>query len=248
MEHLAPRLAEIPGVVAVALGGSRADGRAHVDADWDFGLYYRGTIDPSDVRALGFDGDVFAPGEWGCVPNGGAWLVIDGARVDLIYRDLDQVEAWWRDADEGKFQVFREVGYVAGVPSYTVVAELAIARVLYGELPRPEFPEALRESAPPWWRRVSDGAVKFAVSHGRRGDPLACAGQLAVAALSEAHARLTEQGTWYLPEKDLLARVGLDNVAPVLWTIGDDSDAAVERVRELLSASSAPSRGPRRPR
>jgi hypothetical protein len=237
MEHLAPRLAEIPGVLAVTLGGSRADGRAAVDADWDFGLYYRGTIDPDDIRALGFEGEVFAPGEWGRVPNGGAWLSVDGAMVDLIYRDLDVVEEWWHDAELGRFHVLREVGYVAGVPTYVVAAELAIARVLVGSLPTPAFPEALRETAPPWWRRVSRGALKFAVSHGRRGDPLACAGQLAVATISEAHARLAEQGTWYLPEKDMLKRAGLDDVTAVLSTIAEDSDAAIDRVRELLGAA-----------
>ena len=61
MEHLAARLAEIPGVEVVTLGGSRATGTERPHSDWDFGLYYRGTIDPSDVRALGFDGQVFAP-------------------------------------------------------------------------------------------------------------------------------------------------------------------------------------------
>ena len=69
MEHLAPRLAAIPGVEAVTLGGSRATGTARPHSDWDFGLYYRGTLDPEDVRALGFDGEVFAPHEWGTVPK-----------------------------------------------------------------------------------------------------------------------------------------------------------------------------------
>ena len=32
---------------------------------------------PVDVRALGFDGEVFAPGEWGRFVNGGAWLRVD---------------------------------------------------------------------------------------------------------------------------------------------------------------------------
>lgn len=43
-------------------GGSRATGRARPQSDWDFGLYYRDTIDPADVRALGFEGvyDAFA--------------------------------------------------------------------------------------------------------------------------------------------------------------------------------------------
>jgi predicted nucleotidyltransferase len=52
MRHIASRLAEIPGVVAVTLGGSRAQGTHRPDSDWDFGLYYEDTIDPSDVEAL----------------------------------------------------------------------------------------------------------------------------------------------------------------------------------------------------
>jgi hypothetical protein len=35
----------MPGAVAVALGGSRALGVDDTRSDWDFGLYYRGTID-----------------------------------------------------------------------------------------------------------------------------------------------------------------------------------------------------------
>ena len=42
VEHIAERLAAIPGVVAVTLGGSRATGTAVEGSDWDFGLYYRG--------------------------------------------------------------------------------------------------------------------------------------------------------------------------------------------------------------
>ena len=51
MEELASRLAEIPGVEAVTLGGSRATGTARARSDWDFGLYYRDTIDPADIRS-----------------------------------------------------------------------------------------------------------------------------------------------------------------------------------------------------
>ncbi len=41
VERLVARLVTLPGVVAVALGGSRARGEAHPDSDWDFGLYFR---------------------------------------------------------------------------------------------------------------------------------------------------------------------------------------------------------------
>lgn len=60
MEAVAQRLAQIPGVVVVTLGGSRAEGTAGDDSDWDFGLYYVEPIDPADVAALGWPGRVFA--------------------------------------------------------------------------------------------------------------------------------------------------------------------------------------------
>src|SRR5438034_6350681 len=136
VEYLAERLAAVPGVVAVTLGGSRAVGAAVPSSDWDFGLYYRGGLDPADISALGWPGRVFAPGEWGSIVNGGAWLTVGGARVDLIYRDLDEVLRWTAAAEEGRFQIRREVGYVAGIATYILAGELALGQVLAGELPR----------------------------------------------------------------------------------------------------------------
>ena len=126
VEYLAERLAAVPGVVAVTLGGSRAVGAAVEGSDWDFGLYYRGGLDPADISALGWPGRVFAPGEWGSIVNGGAWLTVGDARVDLIYRDLDEVLRWTAAAGEGRFEIRREVGYVAGIATYILAGELAL--------------------------------------------------------------------------------------------------------------------------
>jgi predicted nucleotidyltransferase len=240
MEHLADRFARIPGVQVVVLGGSRAAGNARPDSDWDFGLYYRGTLDVDAVRALAHDGEVFAPGEWGVVPNGGAWLVIDGVRVDLLYRDLDTVEAWTADAEQGRFRVFREVGYVAGATTYSYAAELAFNRHLVGSLPRPAFPDALRASAPQWWERIRAGALTFAGAHARRDDATACLGNLAVAVLAAAHAELTRRGEWYLNEKDLVARAGLDDVQPLLRAPGDDLAGVVAMVAARIRPERRP--------
>jgi hypothetical protein len=139
---IANQTARIAGVLAVTLGGSRAQGEHRPDSDWDFGLYYRGRLDPDDVRALGWAGTVFAPGEWGGgVMNGGAWLSVEGRRVDLHYRDLDEVQHHLAEAEQGRFRVERLPFYLAGIPTYVVVGELAIARVLVGALPRPGFPQ-----------------------------------------------------------------------------------------------------------
>jgi hypothetical protein len=241
VEHLATRLAEIPGVVAVTLGGSRATGDATPESDWDFGLYYRGTLDSDDVRALGWKGTVFAPGEWGELINGGAWLEVDGTKVDLIYRDLEQVLHWTTEAEAGRFRVGREVGYVAGLPTYVLTAELAIGQVLQGVLPQPAYPEVLRTTAPPFWRNLAAGALHYAAYTAKRGERVACLANLTQAVLSTGHARLAAAGQWVLNEKLIVQRADL---VAARERLADATDllALVNDVGALLDApdSSSP--------
>jgi hypothetical protein len=234
MEHLAARLAAIPGVVAVTLGGSRATGAATEGSDWDFGLYYRGGLDPADIAALGWPGQVFAPGEWGDIVNGGAWLTVDGTRVDLIYRDLDEVLRWTAAAGDGRFEIRREVGYVAGIATYILAGELALGRVLAGELPRPEFPPALRRTAPRAWSRLAAGALHFASVYAGRADRVACLANLCQAVLAAAQGRLAAAGEWALNEKRLVSRAGLDGIQDRLAQPGHDLGALVADVRACL--------------
>jgi predicted nucleotidyltransferase len=49
-DYVASTLEGLPGVLAVALGGSRATGTHRPDSDWDFAVYYRGRFDPDDLR------------------------------------------------------------------------------------------------------------------------------------------------------------------------------------------------------
>ena len=202
MEYLAERLAAIPGVVAVTLGGSRATGTAVEGSDWDFGLYYRGGLDPADIIALGWPGRVFAPGEWGTIVNGGAWLTVDGAKVDLIYRDLDEVLRWTTAARDGRFEIRREVGCVAGIATYILAGELALGRVLAGDLPRPAFPPRLVQIAPEAWFRLAAGALSFAGVYAGRQDRVACLANLCQAVLA------TGQGRWRLRASGCSTRSG----------------------------------------
>jgi predicted nucleotidyltransferase len=236
VEWLADRLAEVQGVVAVALGGSRAQGTERPDSDWDFGLYYEDTIDPDEIRALGYPGTVVAPGEWAYPMNGGAWLSIEGQKVDIHYRDLDEVRRWTEEAEQGRWELYRMPGYLCGMPSYALVAELALCRVLIGSLPRPEFPERLRETAPGRWRREAGFALQPADAHARRGDVAACLGKLSFAILAEAHARLCERREWVTSEKHLAERAELADTEKLLdvGRYADLSDMVV-RVRAALS-------------
>jgi predicted nucleotidyltransferase len=238
VEHIAARLADIPGVVAVTLGGSRATGDERPGSDWDFGLYYRGAIDPADVRALGWPGEVSEPGGWGPVVNGGAWLVVESQRVDLCYRDLDEVLETVAEAEGGRFRIEALATFVAGVPSYVLVGELSLCKVLSGTLPRPAFPEALAASAPPRWRQLASMALRTASGHARRGDVTATAANLGEAVIDEAQARLAERRQWALNEKGLVGRAGLggaDDVLARLRSAPEDLAAAVDAIAALLA-------------
>jgi hypothetical protein len=239
VEHLAAQLATIPGVVAVTLGGSRATNTAVDGSDWDFGLYYRGRLDPADIAALGWPGRVFAPGEWGRIVNGGAWLTIDGTKVDLIYRDLDDVEHWTAAAEGGEFEIQREVGYVAGIATYVLAGELALGRVLAGELPRPEFPPKLRRTAPEAWFRLAAGALHFADVHAARRDRVACLANLGQAVLAAVQGRMAAAGEWVLNEKRLTERAGLHVVQDQLGQPEQELRTLVSDVGACLQLSDA---------
>jgi predicted nucleotidyltransferase len=239
VEELAERLAEIPGVVAVALGGSRARGEGRPNSDWDFGLYYERKLRAKDVRALGFPGEVVEPGAWGRLVNGGAWLEVDGVRVALLYRDLRFVERWVDEARAGRFEVDRVGGFVAGMATYVLAGELALGKTLAGELPRPEFPEALRKTAPAWWRDDADFSLAVAERAAERGDVAPCAGLLIRAAIAEAQARLAAAGQWALNEKGILRRAELSALEPTLALVGlrpSELSRSVARVRAELAS------------
>jgi len=199
-------LANLPGTIAVVLGGSQSVGTADSGSDWDLGLYYRGAI---DLTALAVWGTVHPPGAWGRLMNGGAWLRFGDLKVDVMLRDLDTVEHWTRRAEKGEFEVDLLLGYLAGVPSYFLTGELASCRVLWGEIPIAPFPAALRASGPPQWRFSRSFSLDYARMHARRGNPVGAGGQAAKAIMEEAHARLCEQGRWVCNEKRILEAAGL---------------------------------------
>ena len=223
---LARDLADLAGTVALVLGGSRATETHRPDSDWDLGVYYRGSqrpLDPEDVRRLGHAGYVSELGEWGPIMNGGAWLTIDGTPVDVLYRDLDTVESWLAEAQEGRFEVLSQNGYIVGAPTYLPAGELAICQPIAGEVPRPRFPAPLAATAPTRWEGGAAVSLMFAQTYAGAGDAVCCSGMLAGAILCTAHARLAERHEWVLNEKRLVQRAGLDEVQKLLASAGATS-------------------------
>ncbi|MFI9546497.1 nucleotidyltransferase domain-containing protein [Streptomyces sp. NPDC052016] len=234
----ADRLAALPTVRAVALGGSRAQGTHEPASDWDLAVYYRGPFDPADLRAVGWEGEVSEVGGWGGgVFNGGAWLTIDGRRVDVHYRDLDVVEHERAEAQQGRFRVEPLMFHLAGIPSYLVVAELSINRVLRGGLPRPAgYPDELRRTACERWYGTARATLAYAAAHhAPRDRRTEAAGALAVAAAQTGHAVLAARGEWVINEKRLLERAGLRGVDYLLAELGNGSvTEALEQARALF--------------
>lgn len=237
LDHVAERLARLPGVTAVALGGSRAQRSNRPDSDWDLAVYYRHRFDPQVLRDLGWPGQVGAVGGWGGgVFNGGAHLQVDGRPVDVHYRDLVVVERELSQARIGQFHVEPLMFHLAGIPSYLVLAELGVNEVLRGDLPRPHYPEALRINAPQrWW---SDARMTFDYAERPARDAwlTQCCGLVAQAATQAAHAVMAARGEWVTNEKGLLARAGLREVDTLLAATDRHTDsltAMVHRAREI---------------
>ena len=163
LERLSPVLAAIPGVTAVALGGSRATGAAHTGSDTDIGLYFSEPAgldverlldaakslvdDPGAAR-------VTEVGGWGPWIVGGGWLTIEGRKVDLLYRPIESVETIIRDCREGRVGMDYQPGHPHGFCSAIWMGEVALCWPLSdskGALARLKamtapYPEALREA------------------------------------------------------------------------------------------------------
>src|SRR5439155_4675209 len=154
-------------------------------------------------------GVVNPPGSWGRVMNGGAWLQCGGEKVDVLLRDLEILEHWTRRAEKGEFEVDALLGYVAGVPTYMLSAELASCRVLSGHIPAAPFPPQLVAAAPPRWRFCRSFSLDYARMHAKRGNVLGATGQSAKAVMEEAHAILCERSQWVCNEKRLIETAGL---------------------------------------
>ena len=128
---------------------------------------------------------------------------------------------------------------MAGIATYVLAGELALGRVLAGELPRPQFPPKLRQTAPQAWSRLAAGALHFAEVHAGRQDRVACLANLCQAVLATAQGRLAASGEWVLNEKRIIERAGLHAVQDRLGPPERDLSPVVSDVRACLELTDA---------
>ncbi len=220
LAELAGRLMSVGGVVAVALGGSRARGTHRPDSDIDLGLYYRGALDVVALRALAAETadepvEVTGPGGWGPWVDGGGWLTVQGWRVDWIYRDLDRVHRVWDDCRRGRYEVGTQAGHPLGFYSHAYAGEVALCRVLAdpdGELAdlraqTRRYPAALGEAlVRGLWE--ADFAAGLAGYGAAGADPTYAAGCLFRAVGVACHALHGHARRWLINEKGMVASAG----------------------------------------
>ena len=270
LREVAERLVDVPGVVGVVLGGSRARREHRPESDVDLGLYYRGGLDVAALGALaqevqGATVEVTELGAWGPWVDGGGWLHIDGTPVDWIYRDLDRVRAAWEDARQGRFTFHAQVGHPLGVPDFAYAGELALGVVLAdpsGELgalraQMAAYPPALGEALVGrlWEARFCVDIARKAIS---RGDTTYVAGCLFRTVELCAHALHGRAGRWLVNEKGAVDAAGRLPAAPagfsarahgVLASLGDGPEtlaAAITSASALVDDVEAACRHPSR--
>lgn len=235
LRNLANRLVEIPGVVAVMLGGSRARGAEQPDSDVDLGLYYRPPLDVSGLRALAGavaevrtgsgSPEVTLPGAWGPWVDGGGWLTIDGMAVDWIYRDLDRVSRSWQQALAGDYNFHFQVGHPLGVPDFAYAGEVALGVVLADQGELTALQEQMTTYPPSLARAIVDrlGEATFLLGalpkSALRGDVAFVAGSLFRVVGLCAHAVHARAGRWVISEKGLIEAAGALPDAPVEFAV-----------------------------
>lgn len=212
LDRVVAALATVPGVSALALGGSRARGTATETSDIDVGLYYRRDTRPDfdDLLRIARElDDRHSPdghgnyGEWGPWINGGVWLHVDGFKVDILLRDADRVRDVLTRARQGNVDVDYQAGHphaftsgiyagevVHNVPLVDSDATLASLRALVDPYPPAMRRELLRAFG---WE--ASFALDTAAGAASRGDVAYLAGcaYRAVACLCQVLFALNER-------------------------------------------------------
>lgn len=145
-EVVMKRLSKVEGVVAVVLGGSHARGDTKPSSDIDLAMYYHPDrpLNVEQLRELADELEGADPmlnlyedrgptelGGWGPFINGGAWLEIQGQRMDWLYSNLVEVAQAITDAVNGKSVLHHRPGHPHGFHTHMFAAQVHFAKALY---------------------------------------------------------------------------------------------------------------------
>jgi len=164
ISQVVARVAQVEGIAAIVLGGSRARGTADERSDIDLGIYYDAERPFSTVALEAAaqelddrhaDGLVTPFGAWGPAVNGGGWLEIRGHHVDFLYREIGAVRQAIEDFVAGRPRTVYQLGHPLGFHMQIYAGEVHVCRPLFttgetiAELKSMvrEYPEKFRTAA-----------------------------------------------------------------------------------------------------
>jgi len=218
LAEIVDRLRAVPNVIAVVLGGSYASGLARPDSDIDVGLYYREVAPFSIDQVRSIAQSLCTPGAvptvtgmygWGPWVNGGAWIQTPAGKVDLLYRNLDQVEAvllegrqgvWRHDYDQQPPYGFRSIVYFGEtsicVPLYDPKGEIVRLKESVAEYPEPLRDRIVQESL--WGAEFS---LRFCRTFAESADVYNVTGCMTRVAQFLVHALFALNKTYFVSDK-----------------------------------------------
>jgi len=232
--RIVPRLAAVPGVAAVVLGGSRARGTDNPASDYDLGLYY-GSETPLDIEALlaaarelvddPSAAAVTPVGGWGPRIVGGGWLSVGGRKVDLLYRGIEPVRDIIAQCRAGQVSMAYQPGHPHGFCSAIWMGEVALCRPLHDpqgaiaalKAATTPYPDALRDAL----LRMFLWEVLFSIENGEiavaRGEQTHIAGCVYRALCCTAQVLFALNRRYLINEKGALAEAaGFPSTLPDL--------------------------------
>jgi hypothetical protein len=259
---LIEELKRVPGILAIVLGGSRARGSGEASSDTDLGIYYD-PESPLEVAALNqvaatHDdrkelGLLTSIGGWGPWINGGGWLRVGGAAVDLLYRDTSKAELVIDSCIAGRIEVAYQPGHPLGFLSSIYAGEISVCWPLWDptgwvantKTRLKDYPEALRRELVRRFGFEAGFCVLIAEKPVRRADVNYVAGcvfravsclLVVLFALNREH-WMNEKGALILAARFRIVPVRFCERVEAIWgSVVKDSDslaAAMAMVREL---------------
>lgn len=235
LENLTVRLSRVPGIQAIVLGGSYANGTHHQGSDLDIGLYYYETQPFSLDKIRKIAKTISRPGlsptvtgfyEWGHWVNGGAWIETDAGKVDFLYRNLDQIQLTILNASKGIIEHDYDQQPTHGFYSIGYLAETFICVPLYdpqlriAELKKQvkSYPARLKQKIIVDSLWSAEFTLKFAIGFADGADIYNTVGCLTRTAAQLTQALFALNERYFLSDKKVMETIASFEIQPVDYT------------------------------
>lgn len=255
----AAALSDIPGVVGVVLGGSRANGTAIAASDIDIGIYYDGANPPAtealSAVATAMDDDhrpdlVVPYGGWGPWVDAGGWMTVGGFSVDLILRDIHRVEAEIENGRRGIVTCHYQTGHPHAFLNVIYRGEMAVCRIIADprgvlaplQTAAQDYPPALQSALTGFFLFEAGFSLDLAEKTLDRDDTYYVAAHLVRSVSAMNQVLFAVNRTYCLNEKKAVARIDGFRVRPKGYRRRIDTaltapatTVAIETLRALLA-------------